>query len=235
MDATDFIELIPDALSADACAAMIARFEASGAAEPGRTAAGVRRDYKDSRDITISGLPEWADVEHELNRAMFRGLLHYLRRYPQVLLSTFALEWRDSPDGPLRPARHDDLAGADDPTLSNLVMSLLRPGTVNLQHYLADSGGYPAWHCEIALADPRAEYLHRALLWTIYLNEDFDEGETEFLFQQRKVRPRTGSLLLAPTAFTHTHRGNRPLGGDKYIATSWVLFKRFEHFAPPEA
>ena len=48
------------------------------------------------------------------------------------------------------------------------------------------------------------------------------------MFQQRKVTPETGSLLIAPTAFTHTHRGNRPQHGDKFIATSWILFQRAE-------
>jgi hypothetical protein len=230
VDNRDFIEVFPGALSVDACAKLIARFEASGAASPGRTAAGVNPEHKDSRDITLTGRPEWADAEEELNRAMFSGLLRYLRLYPQVLLSTFVLQARDEPDGPLRAMRPDDIADFDHAALSDLVTGLLRPGTINLQHYLADRGGYPAWHCEIALADPRAEYLHRALLWTIYLNDDFTDGETEFMFQQRKVRPETGSLLIAPTAFTHTHRGNRPSGGDKYIATSWILFKRFEHF-----
>lgn len=43
--------------------------------------------------------------------------------------------------------------------------------------------------------------------------------------RQPNIAARTGSLPLAPTAFTHTHRGNRPQGGDKYIATSWVLFQ----------
>ena len=66
------------------------------------------------------------------------------------------------------------------------------------------------------------------MLWTIYLNDAFSEGETEFLYQSRKITPKTGSLLIAPTAFTHTHRGNKPLGGDKYIATSWLLFQRAE-------
>jgi hypothetical protein len=42
------------------------------------------------------------------------------------------------------------------------------------------------------------------------------------------VNPKTGSVLIAPTAFTHTHRGNRPIDGDKYIATSWILFNRAE-------
>ena len=230
MDHPDFIEVFPNALSADACARLIARFESSGAATAGRIASGVNPEHKDSRDITLSGRPEWADAEEELNRAMFGGLMRYIRRYPQVLLSPFALQARDDADAPLRAMRPDDIIGFDHATLAELVSGLLRPGTINLQHYRADTGGYPAWHCEIALADPRAEYLHRALLWTIYLNDGFEEGETEFLFQQRKVRPETGSLLIAPTAFTHTHRGNRPGGGDKYIATSWVLFKRYEQF-----
>ena len=54
------------------------------------------------------------------------------------------------------------------------------------------------------------------------------EGETEFFYQRKKVIPKAGSVLIAPTAFTHTHRGNRPSGGDKYIATSWILFNRAE-------
>src|SRR5689334_19711355 len=70
--------------------------------------------------------------------------------------------------------------------------------------------------------------LRRVILWTIYLNDDFDEGEMEFLYQQRKIKPKTGSLLIAPTAFTHTHRGNMPRRRDKYIATSWILLRRAE-------
>jgi hypothetical protein len=235
MDTPDFIEVFPDALAPDACAALVARFEASGQAQPGLTVAGHNPAHKDSSDLTITGRPEWADADAMLNRAMFGGLLRYLRKYPQVLLSTFAMQDRDGPeaDAPLRLMRPDDFARYDDRTLTDLARNVLRPGIINLQYYQADRGGYPAWHCEIALADPRAEFLHRALLWTIYLNEDFEEGETEFLFQGRKIRPRTGSLLIAPTAFTHTHRGNRPIGGDKYIATSWVLFKRYEHFPRP--
>jgi hypothetical protein len=74
----------------------------------------------------------------------------------------------------------------------------------------------------------QGEALHRAVLWTLYLNDDFSAGETEFLYQRRKIVPRTGSLLIAPTAFTHTHRGNMPKGGNKYIATSWILYQRAE-------
>ena len=111
-----------------------------------------------------------------------------------------------------------------------LIRKTLRPGTINLQKYLADQGGYPYWHCELypKLGDATLETLHRTLLWTIYLNDGFVNGETEFFHQQRKIVPHTGALLIAPAAFTHTHRGNMPKSGNKYIATSWVLFQRAE-------
>lgn len=226
MDTPDFIEVFPDALPTDACAALIARFEASGQATPGRTVGGVDPTMKNSRDISLSVLPEWRDAEDLLNRAMFTGLVRYLRMYPHLLLAPLRFQCPDASTGGVRPMLAQDLLALDDDNLGAMLGSALRPGVVNLQHYRADEGGYPAWHCESAPTDPHADALHRVLLWTVYLNEGFDAGETEFLYQSRKIVPRTGSLLIAPTAFTHTHRGNRPGRRDKYIATSWVLFKR---------
>lgn len=228
MSQADFIEVFPGALSEQACAALVSRFEASGQDQPGRIASSVDRKLKDSRDIWLAADPGWNDAAEELNRAMFQGLVAYVRKYPFVLLASLSFECADEHSGERRPMQHSDVDRLDDRVLGNLITSSLRPGPINLQRYTANVGGYPAWHCELSPADPRAEMLHRTLLWTIYLNDGFDEGETEFFYQQRKIAPRTGSLLIAPTAFTHTHRGNRPLGGDKYIATSWVLFKRDE-------
>ena len=228
MPIADFIEVYPGALSADACAELVRRFEASGQATPGRTAGGVDPALKDSRDLSISALPEWRDAAQELNNAVAAALVQYLRRYPHLLLATLGFQCPDGRGG-MCHMQSDDLAALDDAELGDMLNASLRPGAINLQHYRADTGGYPSWHCEQVPLDPRAEFLHRTLLWTVYLNDDFSEGETEFLYQARKIEPRTGALLLAPTAFTHTHRGNRPRGGDKYIATSWVLFKRAEH------
>jgi hypothetical protein len=135
-------------------------------------------------------------------------------------------------DGTPRRLSFEDISAMDDAALSPLVTTCLRPGPVNLQWYTAGRGGYPYWHCELYPRDPGCETLHRHLLWTLYLNDGFSAGETEFLFQQRRIVPRTGSLLIAPTAFTHTHRGNRPQGGDKVIATGWILFQRAEQLFP---
>jgi hypothetical protein len=221
----DFIAVTPNALDRATCDAIVERLRASDALQPGRVGGGVFPELKRSRDLQISGRADWSDVEQALNVAVYAGLLAYLRRWPQALIAPLMLQ-QPGPDGTPRRLGAEDLAAMDDARLGELARVCLRPGAINLQWYRADEGGYPYWHCELYPRDAGAETLHRHLLWTIYLNDGFDAGETEFLFQRRKVRPSTGDLLIAPTAFTHTHRGNRPVGGDKFIATSWILFQR---------
>jgi len=223
----DFIEVYEGALSPETCAQLVAAFEASGAAVPGKVGGGVLPELKDSRDIQLSGQPEWRDAENALNNAVFTGLLAYLRKYRYALIAPLMLQVTGA-DGKPRRIAAQDFDAMDDGALANLVRTVLRPGAINLQRYTAGQGGYPYWHCELFPRDPTAETLHRHVLWTIYLNDGFQAGETEFLYQGRKVAPRAGSLLIAPAAFTHTPRGNRPEGKDKYIATSWILFQRAE-------
>jgi hypothetical protein len=80
--------------------------------------------------------------------------------------------------------------------------------------------GYHVWHCE----STDRHNSNRILVWTIYLNDEFEAGETEFLYQQYRYKPQKGDCVIFPAAFTHTHRGNPPIGGDKYIITGWVEF-----------
>ena len=223
----DFIEVIDDAVDRDTCAAIVSRLRGSEGLQPGRVGGGVYPELKHSRDLRISGNPDWAEVDARLQHAVFAGVLAYLRKYPQALISPLMLQQPD-PRGGLRRLQAEDFAAMDDKAIAELARVCLRPGAINLQWYSAGEGGYPYWHCELYPRDASAETLHRHLLWTLYLNDEFEEGETEFLFQQRKVKPRSGSLLIAPTAFTHTHRGNRPQNGDKFIATSWILFQSAE-------
>lgn len=225
--ADDFIHVVPGALDAGTCAAIVSRMRESHELQPGRVGGGVYPELKHSRDLSLAGNAAWADVEQALNVAVYAGVLGYLRRWPQALVAPLMLQ-QPGPDGQLQRLAPEDLAAMDDAAIGKLARACLRPGAINLQWYRDGEGGYPYWHCELYPRDPQCETLHRHLLWTVYLNDGFGEGETEFLFQRRKVAPRTGDLLIAPTAFTHTHRGNRPRGGDKFIATSWILFQRAE-------
>lgn len=224
----DFIEVYDDALDAPFCGDLIGRFNASGQAVRGSTGGGVDTRLKDSWDITLAERSEWRDVENRLNTAMLRGMMAYVRKYAYAALAPMTLRTPDPKTGELVLLDPAMVAALPDNLLQALVTKCFRPGAINLQKYHADQGGYPYWHCELFPKSDDGETLHRVLLWSVYLNEGFDEGETEFHYQQRKIVPRTGSLLIAPAGFTHTHRGNMPKGGDKYIATSWVLFQRAE-------
>jgi hypothetical protein len=82
------------------------------------------------------------------------------------------------------------------------------------------SGGYHQWHYE---ASGRA-VSNRLLAYTVYLNDVEEGGETEFLYQQKRIKPIQGTVSLFPASFTHLHRGNPPLSGAKYIITGWVEF-----------
>lgn len=81
-------------------------------------------------------------------------------------------------------------------------------------------GGYHSWHYESGNRDNCI----RLLTWILYLNDIEDGGETEFLYQHMRVKPKQGTLIMWPAAFTHTHRGNPPLKEDKYIVTGWTEF-----------
>ena len=80
--------------------------------------------------------------------------------------------------------------------------------------------GYHAWHFESSSKGTS----DRVLAYTIYLNDIDDGGETEFLYQSQRIKPTRGTVIIFPAAFTHTHRGNPPLSGSKYIVTGWFNF-----------
>ena len=82
------------------------------------------------------------------------------------------------------------------------------------------SEGYHVWHCE---HDNRKNG-SRLLLVMVYLNDVEEGGETEFLYQSRRIKPKQGTLVICPSGFTHTHRGNPPLTGDKYMINGWIEF-----------
>ena len=233
-DPGDFIEVYPAALTAELCARAIEQFQVSGLAQRGAMGSGVDIALKDSWDICIHQRPEFDWLRLAIEEAALLATARYVRSYPYTLLAPLAFKRQDPATGALHAISAEDLRGYSDPQMIALLRRAFRPGTINLQRYLADQGGYPYWHCEHYPKAGDAEPLARVLLYSVYLNDTFTAGETEFLHQRRLIRPQTGALLLAPAFFTHTHRGNRPIGGDKYIATSWVLFQRAEHlFAPP--
>ena len=89
---------------------------------------------------------------------------------------------------------------------------------VSIQHYKPPIQGFHSWHCE------RSHQSDRHLVFMTYLNDVTDNGETEFLYQKFKVRPKKGLTLIWPVDWTYTHRGIKSPTQDKYIVTGWLSF-----------
>ena len=84
-----------------------------------------------------------------------------------------------------------------------------------------DPGEHYHWHID----GGSHEFSQRQLVAVWYLNDvPGPGGETEFLYQQVKIKPEQGKLLLFPPFWTHEHRGVTLQQGVKYIATTWVVF-----------
>jgi hypothetical protein len=82
--------------------------------------------------------------------------------------------------------------------------------------------GYHIWHVEHGKG---TENERRAFVFTIYLNDVEEGGETEFLNFSKRVSPKKGKIVIWPAGFPYVHRGNPPLSGEKYILTSWMLLR----------
>ena len=79
--------------------------------------------------------------------------------------------------------------------------------------------GYHPYHIE---QGPTFPEVGRIAVYTIYLNDVEEGGETEFLYQLKRVKPQKGTVCIFPAGYTHVHRGNTPFSGEKYIMTGWL-------------
>ena len=80
-------------------------------------------------------------------------------------------------------------------------------------------GGFHSWHYENGSMISAS----RMFVIQLYLNDGFEGGETEFLYQNLREEAVAGDVVIFPAGYTHVHRGNPPIGGTKYTATSWAI------------
>ena len=91
----------------------------------------------------------------------------------------------------------------------------------NIQKYLPGQG-FKNFHCE------RTSYADlvslRHLVWMTYLNDVSDCGETEWYYQNLKIKPQKGLTIIWPVDWTYLHRGVPSQSETKYIVTCWYTY-----------
>jgi hypothetical protein len=81
-----------------------------------------------------------------------------------------------------------------------------------------DESDYYDWHFD---ASERTEHVHS---YIVYLNDDFEGGDTLFLTQKMRVKPKKGSVLCFTCDFYSIHKGAKVTKGTKKIL--WTCTKR---------
>ena len=108
---------------------------------------------------------------------------------------------------------------SEPPTKTSSPWSIIE--TSNIQYY-PKGGGYKRWHSERGSCTYPSVTRH--LVWMTYLNDVNDQGETEFLYQEVKIKPKKGLTLIWPSDWTHTHRGIPSNSEEKWIITGWFNY-----------
>ena len=81
--------------------------------------------------------------------------------------------------------------------------------------------GYFRWHADsVGLHNG-----NRVIAMVLYLNNVEQGGETEFFYQNIKVAPKQGHLVLFPTGWNYMHCGHVPESEDKYIIQTFITIK----------
>ncbi|MBT8141426.1 MAG: 2OG-Fe(II) oxygenase [Gammaproteobacteria bacterium] len=229
-DKNNFIGIYPDCLNAEFCQTLINKFDSDSRTYQGQTGQGVDANKKDSLDLMLDPHQDWHAELSAIHQITLHGLIRYAREYPHFLVGALSLNWTPPGSNQAKEIRAEDITSMDDSLLANFITSVFRLGKTNLQKYNKGSGGYHHWHSE-HYPHPHDESnasLHRTLLWMYYLNDVEKGGGTSFYYQNQTISPKTGTLVIAPAGFTHTHKGEIPESNDKYILTSWVMYKTRE-------
>lgn len=60
----------------------------------------------------------------------------------------------------------------------------------------------------------------------VYLNNDFEGGETEFPNYKIKIKPQPGMMILFPSNYAYLHRAHPVSKGTKYALVTWIRDRR---------
>ena len=192
-----------ESISKEMCEIIINKYINDERKQDGSTSNGLTK-YKISKDISITKLDDWKEIDNYL----YEKLNIALKKYSEKVIKK----------------KSGEIITIDDTPLDMVyVTSDLIDFGYQVQSYKANEGYYD-WHSDNLKNEIKNNVLnfdqHRILTFIWYLNDVELGGETEFL--NFKIKPTAGKLLLFPATWTYLHRGNMPISNDKFIVTGWL-------------
>lgn len=63
--------------------------------------------------------------------------------------------------------------------------------------------------------------INRCISGLIYLNDDYEGGEIEFVYFNLKIKPKAGTVILFPPNYPYRHIAHPVTSGTKYSVATW--------------
>jgi hypothetical protein len=163
----------------------------------GVTIGGLNTNIKDTTDFTIPSCnKKWEKIEKFLYKELNKNLTEYLK---QINNDSYKPENNNNMDSTLFKGE------------------TLEVRSFMIQKYEKNIGKY-VYHNDFKFESNTNKYRVITFLW--YLNTIDEGGETEF-WDNYKIKPTAGKLILFPATWCFPHRGKTPISDNKYIITGW--------------
>jgi hypothetical protein len=199
-----YIYINESSLSKELCDEIMYKYSIEPGRRPGCTFGGVVPDVKDTVDYTIEmNNPNWSRIRDTLIVELINNIEIYISRL-------------DTPSYNSLPSKIDNSNIKNN--FKELYINDLFFETLMVQRYESNKGRY-VYHNDGSF-EPK-EKRHRVLTYIWYLNDVEEGGETLF-WDNYKIKPEKGKLVLFPAAWNFPHSGLMPISNDKYIITGWV-------------
>ena len=181
------------------CNEIIEMYEMEDNKSDGSTIGGIQKKVKDTTDYTIPKNNEkWGKIEEFLYKELHKNILKYVK---QINCSKYTEEFNH---------------GCDSSIFKN---QNFEANDFMIQKYEKNKGKY-VYHNDFHIVSNKYRVI--AFLW--YLNNVEEGGETEF-WDNYKIKPTAGKLVLFPACWSYPHRGLMPVSDNKYIITNWLYIK----------
>ena len=220
------IEIYEDVIPSDLCKDLIDKFEeedTKGTTYEGTTYGSVLdKNIKDTKDLILNRLSifqnvntnqknkegeEWVQKLDVFYKSISKYAIRYIQKYSCITNWTPMIKKED-------------------------IHTTFMPDVLLMKRYEPPHQHFN-WHMDHSPELPRkllenpesSKSFLRSMVFLFYLNDVEEGGETEFLYQDLKVKPKAGSLIIFPPYYTHAHRGNAPISGKKYIINTWLKWR----------
>lgn len=200
---SDFIIEYKYSIPEPLCDKIIKMFETQDNKHKGITASGIYIDIKDTTDFIIPIMDEkWNKVESFLYKELFSKIKKYIKTINQKM----NLDSKDNYNIDYNYFENTNF-------FTEYFM---------IQKYNKNIGKY-VYHNDFLLSDT-IDKSFRVITFIWYLNNVKEGGETVF-WNNYKINPEKGKLVLFPACWSYPHTGKVPISSDKYIITGWLFIK----------